>query len=124
MRNAEKLWAALALELVRSLPGAELKIVDAKPLPIAKGKRASWAKCLEASKGFSTMGMVYGFKLHALVNEQGLFERWSFVSAQHHEAAVAPDLADALRAHQLAGQILFQPRPTQRLRRPQAFAKT
>lgn len=97
-RNAEKLWAALALELVRSLPEDKLKIVDAKPLLVAKGKRASWAKCLEASKGFSTMGMVYGFKLHALVNEQGLFERWCFVSAQHHEAAVAPELVEGIYA--------------------------
>ena len=84
-------WAELALELVGDLLAA-FKIVDAKPLPIAKGKQAEWAKCLEASKGFSTMGMVYGFKLHALVNERGLFERWSFAPAHHHEAAVAPEL--------------------------------
>lgn len=96
VRNAEKLWAALALALVRSLPGAELKIVDAKPLSVAKGKRAETCKCLEASKGFSTMGMVYGFKLHALVNEQGLFERWSFTPAHHHEAAVAPELIEGI----------------------------
>lgn len=94
-RNAEKLWAALALELVADLAGA-FKIVDAKPLPVAKGKRAEWAKCLEASKGFSTMGMVYGFKLHALVNERGLFERWSFASAHHHEAAIAPELVEGV----------------------------
>lgn len=43
-RNAEKLWAALALELVRD-SAEEFKIVDAKPLPVAKGKRAQWAKC-------------------------------------------------------------------------------
>ena len=95
-RNAEKLWAALALELVRSLPEAELKVVDAKPLPVAKGKRAETCKCLKASKGFSTMGMVYGFKLHALVNEQGLFERWSFAAAHHHEAALVPELTEAM----------------------------
>ena len=98
VRNAEKLWAALAPELVRSLPEAELKIVDAKPLPVAKGKRAETCKCLTASKGFSTMGMVYGFKLHALVNEQGLFERWSFASAHHHEAALVPELTEAMTA--------------------------
>ena len=98
IRNAEKLWAALALELVRSLPEAELKIVDAKPLSVAKGKRAHWAKCLEASKGFSTMGMVYGFKLHALVNEQGLFERWSFAAAHHHEAALVSERTEAMTA--------------------------
>jgi hypothetical protein len=94
-RNAEKLWAELALELVGDSLAA-LKIVDAKPLPIAKGKRAEWAKCLEASKGFSTMGMVYGFKLHALVNERGLFERWSFAPAHHHEAAVVPELVQGV----------------------------
>lgn len=77
VRNAEKLWAALALELVGS-SARTLRIVDAKPLPVAKGKRADGAKCLEASKGFSTMGMVYGFNLHAPVNMHGLFERWSF----------------------------------------------
>ncbi len=95
VRNAQKLWAALALELIGSSVG-EFKIVDAKPLPVAKGKRASWVKCLGASKGFSTMGMVYGFKLHALVNERGLFERWSFAPAHHHEAALAPELTEGI----------------------------
>lgn len=95
IRNAERLWGALALELIGDAAG-EFKIVDAKPLPVAKGKRAEWAKCLEASKGFSTMGMVYGFKLHALVNEQGLFERWSFAPAHHHEAALVPELTEGI----------------------------
>ena len=110
VRNAEKLWAALALEFIGDAAG-EFKIVDAKPLPVAKGKRAEWARCLEASKGFSTMGMVYGFKLHALVNEQGLFERWSFArtrpngpgfarsSAHHHEASIAPELVEGVEAY-------------------------
>lgn len=97
VRNAEKLWAELAVKLAGSSTEA-FKIVDAKPLPIAKGKRAEWAKCLEASKGFSTMGMVYGFKLHALVNAQGLFERWSFAPAHYHEASVAPELIEGAGA--------------------------
>lgn len=42
------------------------------------------------------MGMVYGFKLHALVNEYGLFERWSFAPAHHHEAALAPELVEGV----------------------------
>lgn len=69
----------------------------AKPLPVAKGKRAEWAKCLKASKGFSTMGMVYGFKLYALANARGLFERWSFAPAHHHEDSVAPELIEGVR---------------------------
>lgn len=95
VRNAEKLWATLAVELAGST-ATHLHIVDAKPLPIAKGKRAEWATCLGARKGFSTMGMVYGFKLHALVNQDGLFERWSFAPAHYHEAAVAPELVDGV----------------------------
>lgn len=95
VRNAEKLWADLALAMLEGSTG-KFKIIDAKPLPVVKGKRADWAKCLEASKGFSTMGMVYGFKLHALVNERGLFERWSFAAAHHHEAALVPELTEGI----------------------------
>ncbi len=40
------------------------------------------------------MGIVCGFKLHVLVNEQGLFERRSFASAQHHETAFVPELTE------------------------------
>lgn len=97
LRNAEKLFAALAFELAKT-SATLFRIVDAKPLPITKGKRASWARCPEASKGFSTMGMVYGFKLHALTNEQGLFERWSFAAAHHHEASVASELVEGIEA--------------------------
>ncbi len=95
VRNAERLWAALAVELASS-GAVGFKLVDAKPLPVAKGKRAKRTRCLGASKGFSTMGMVYGFKLHALVNAQGLFERWSFAPAHHHEAAIAPELVEGV----------------------------
>lgn len=42
------------------------------------------------------MGMVYGFKVHALVNEQRLFERWSFAPAHHHEAALVPELVEGI----------------------------
>ena len=73
LRNAEKLWAELARSVVMNskLP----KLIDSKPLPVAKGKRQTWAKLPEARYGFSTMGAVYGFKLHAVVNVGGLFER-------------------------------------------------
>ena len=49
----------------------------------ALGKRLSWSKFPEAVKGFGTMGMVFGFKLHALTNLNGLFERWAFAAAHH-----------------------------------------
>lgn len=96
--NAEALWAELALYIARQFPSTTVKTIDAKPLPVAKGKRAERCKCLEAAKGFSTMGMVYGFKLHALVNMHGLFERWSFAAADTHETQAAPELIRASKA--------------------------
>jgi hypothetical protein len=89
LRNAEPLLAALALSAVTS---GDLHLIDSKSLPIAKGKRADWAKLPEAAKGFSTMGMMFGFKLHALTNEQGLFEKWAFTPANHSDVMLAGEL--------------------------------
>ena len=85
--------AKLALSV---LPASRIHLIDSKPLPVANpkspypqrgtpalGKRSSWSKFPEARKGFSTMGMVFGFKLHALTNIEGLFERWAFAAANH-----------------------------------------
>ena len=38
------------------------------------------------------MGMVFGFKLHALTNPEGLFERWAFAAANH------PDVTRRVRS--------------------------
>ena len=58
------------------------------------GKRSSWSKFPEARKGFGTMGMVFGFKLHALTNLEGLFERWAFAAANHPDVGLARELID------------------------------
>lgn len=87
LRNAEKLWAELARSVVEAskLP----KLIDSKPLPVAKGKRKTWAKLPEACFGFSTLGSIHGFKLHALVNLEGLFESWGIVPANEADITVA-----------------------------------
>jgi hypothetical protein len=92
LRNAEKLWAELACSVVRADPYP--KLIDSKPLPIAKGKRQTWAKLPEACYGFSTMGSVYGFKLHAIVNLDGLFECWGIVPANEADVTVARALLE------------------------------
>lgn len=91
LRNAERLVAKLALSV---LPASRIHLIDSKPLPVAKGKRSSWSKFPEARKGFSTMGMVFGFKLHALTNIEGLFERWAFAAANHPDVRLARELVD------------------------------
>lgn len=80
VRNAERLWAELAQSLATQEDWG-IEVIDTKPLPIAKGKRWEWTKMSEASKGFSTLGIVWGFKLHAVVSLGGLFRRWAFVPA-------------------------------------------
>ena len=93
LRNAERLLAELALSV---LGDNRIHLIDSKPLPVAKGKRSSWSKFPEARKGFSTMGMVFGFKLHALTNLNGLFERWAFAAAHHPDVRLARELTEGL----------------------------
>ena len=91
--------AKLALSV---LPASRIHLIDSKPLPVANpkspflGKRSSWSKFPEATKGFSTMGMVFGFKLHALTNIVGLFERWAFAAANHPDVKLARELTEGL----------------------------
>jgi len=87
LRNAERLLAELALSVLPAnrihLTADRVHLIDSKPPSVAKGKRSSWSRFPEARKGFGTMGMVFGFKLHALINLEGLFARWAFAAANH-----------------------------------------
>ncbi len=105
LRNAEPLFAVLALSVITKQ--SQLHLIDSKPLPIAKEKRASWAKLPEASKGFSTMGMVFGFKLHALTNEQGLFEKWAFAPANESDVTLAAQLLEGYEDHLVLGDKAY-----------------
>lgn len=105
LRNAEPLLASLALSVIAE--PSQLHLIDSKPLPVAKGKRAQWARSLEAAKGFSTMGMVYGFKLHALTNEQGLFKKWAFAPANHSDVALAHELLEGLENELVLGDKAY-----------------
>ena len=72
-----------------------------------KGKRASWAKLPEAEKGFSTMGMVFGFKLHALVSEAGLFRRWLFAPASCSDVRAGRELTQDLEGDRVLGDKAY-----------------
>jgi hypothetical protein len=104
LRNAEPLLAALALSVISKR--SQLHLIDSKPLPI-EGKRAEWAKLPEASKGFSTIGMVYGFKLHALTDEQGLFKKWAFAPANQSDVTLAHELLEGLEQHVVIGDKAY-----------------
>ena len=106
--------AELALSV---LPENRVHLTDSKPLPVVNpkspplGKRSSWSKFPEAGKGFSTMGMVFGFKLHALTNLEGLFERWAFAAVNHPDVTrrvrpwLARELTEGLEEGWILGRI-------------------
>ncbi|MDE0529319.1 MAG: IS982 family transposase, partial [Truepera sp.] len=104
LRNAERLLAELALSV---LGDSRIHLIDSKPLPVAKGKRSSWSKFPGARKGFSTMGMVFGFKLHALTNLNGLFERWAFAAANHPDVRLARELTEGLEEELVLGDKAY-----------------
>lgn len=105
LRNAEKLWAELARSVLKN--GNSPKLIDSKPLPVAKGKRQTWAKLPEACYGFSTMGAVYGFKLHAVVSLEGLFERWGVVPANEADVTVARALLEGWEDETVLGDKAY-----------------
>jgi hypothetical protein len=104
LRNAEGLLAQLACAVV---PQADLHLIDSKPLPIAKGKRKGWARLPEARLGFSTLGAVFGFKLHALSTSTGLFRRWAFVPADAADVTVARVLLEGLEEEVVLGDKAY-----------------
>ncbi|MDE0527914.1 MAG: transposase [Truepera sp.] len=102
--------AKLALSV---LGDDRIHLIDSKPLPVANpkspflGKRSSWSKFPEARKGFSTMGMVFGFKLHALTSVEGLFERWAFAAANHTDVRLARELIEGLEGQLVLGDKAY-----------------
>ena len=105
LRNAEALFAELALSVLSA--DDEVRLIDSKPLPVAKGKRSRWAKCLAATTGFSTMGAVFGFKLHALVTTKGLFERWLFASADVADITAGRELVQGFEPQLILGDKAY-----------------
>ena len=53
------------------------------------------------------MGMVFGFKLHALTNLNGLFERWAFAAANHPDVRLARELTAGLEGQLVLGDKAY-----------------
>ena len=53
------------------------------------------------------MGMVFGFKLHALTNIDGLFERWAFAAANHADVTIARELTEGLDEDLVVGDKAY-----------------
>ena len=53
------------------------------------------------------MGMVFGFKLPALTNLEGLFERWAFAAASHPDVRLARELTAGLEGQLVLGDKAY-----------------
>jgi hypothetical protein len=98
--NLERIYADFALRFPAQLVGElDSYIIDSKALAICKGARWSRPRAMsEGSSGYSSMGMFYGFKLHAVVNEQGLFCCFLIASAPVSDQEAARALLAANEA--------------------------
>lgn len=81
--NLERLFADFALRFAPKLiHELDSYVIDSKAIAICKGARWQRPRAMtEAASGYSSMGMFYGFKLHAIVDEQGLICRFLIASA-------------------------------------------
>jgi transposase len=87
LKRLERIFADFAL---RFSAGDTLHVIDSKPLPICKGVRWKRSRAMtEATSGRGGLGPFYGFKLHAVTDQQGLICRFAIVPAHEHDVTVA-----------------------------------
>lgn len=87
LKQLERIFADFALRFSRS---DTLHVIDSKLLPICKGVRWKRPRAMtEATSGRGGLGWFYGFKLHAVTNQQGVICRFAVVAANEHDATVA-----------------------------------
>jgi IS5 family transposase len=51
--------------------------------------------------------MVFGFKLHALTDAQGLFKKWAFAPANHSDVTLAGELLEGLEDELVLGDKAY-----------------
>ncbi len=87
LKQLERIFADFALRFA----GADtLHVIDSKPLSICKGVRWKRPRAMtEATSGRGGLGWFYGFKLHAVTNQQGVICRFAVAPANEHDVTVA-----------------------------------
>jgi Transposase DDE domain len=82
LKNLEGIMADFGLCLANTVDDDTVYAIDSKPLPVCRDKRRFQPRAMtEATRGFSTMGATYGFKLHAVVNNAQMTCRFAIVPA-------------------------------------------
>ena len=90
LKNLERIMADFALCLANDADDETTYSTDSKPIPVCHMKRNKFPRAMtEASKGYGTMGGVFGFKLHAVVNNALMLCRFAIVPANEADITVA-----------------------------------
>ena len=90
LKNLERIMADFALCLANTVDDETTYSTDSKPIPVCHMKRNKFPRAMtEASKGYGTMGGVFGFKLHAVVNNVLMLCRFAIVPANEADITVA-----------------------------------
>ena len=75
-------------QLATEVQFLDFVVVDSEPLPVSTFKRAPRCKFRGARHGFSTAGLVYGFKLHAWSALNGKIVKYAIRPANEHDFSV------------------------------------
>jgi hypothetical protein len=93
--NLERIYADLALRLPQS-DDDTVYVIDSKPLPICAGVRYRRPRAMsEAASGrgghagYSEKGRFYGFKLHGVIDDRGMFVRFALAAANVSDPPMA-----------------------------------
>lgn len=91
LTKLERIFADFALRFPpREVSAQATYIIDSKALPICKGARWGRPRAMtEAASGRGGLGLFYGFKLHAMIDDHGLFCRFAVVPANAADPTVA-----------------------------------
>ena len=90
LRNLERIMADFALCLANTVDDETTYSTDSKPIPVCHMRRNKFPRAMtEASKGYGTMGGVFGFKLHGVVNNVLMLCQFAIVPANEADITVA-----------------------------------
>jgi hypothetical protein len=90
LRNLEQIMADFALCLANTVDDGTTYSADSKPISVCHIKRYKFPRAMtEATKGYGTMGGVFGFKLHAIASNTTILCRFAIVPANEADITVA-----------------------------------
>ncbi|WP_203640204.1 IS982 family transposase [Levilactobacillus wangkuiensis] len=101
------------------------EIIDSAPITLVSARRSNQARVLQgvANKGFNATKQLYyyGFKLHAVMDNNGYFVNWELTAANVDDRKTVEELLGKTPAHQVLADGGYLSRPLQQQLRTQGI---